>query len=164
MAKTISNPTMTSEIGLFSENAPEPVFESRRATTACTTLNANTIATNRRCLTRGDRERCGSAETSNLPFIAPTEKLLAFTCPDKARSRAWETGESWERHLLRFHLGETGLLDQARQILNAALPGAKSGRLTRAFLRALEIGDDQASPGFEDAGDFGESLTLEIIR
>jgi len=59
---------------------------------------------------------------------------------------------------------ETGIRDYGGQILHAAPPGVKSRSLARSFLLALEIGNDQAPPGFEHTDDFRESLTLEISR
>ena len=47
-------------------------------------------------------------------------------CADKACS--WERREAWGLHLLRFHLRETGLLDESNQILKAA-PHAIVARL-----------------------------------
>jgi hypothetical protein len=53
---------------------------------------------------------------------------------------------------------ETGVLDEGSQILNAA----KSHFLVLAFLRALEIGNDQAPAGFEHTRDFRENLCSPI--
>ena len=49
-------------------------------------------------------------------------------------------------------------------VQSAAPSGVKSRSLALAFLLAFEIGNDQAPPWFEHAGDFRESLTLEVIR
>src|SRR5215208_308590 len=96
------------------------------------------------------------------PSLFDRKFVLAFVCPDKACS--WESRESWEVHLLHFHLWETGVLYEGCQILNATSPSVKSRSLALAFLLTLEIGNDQAPPWFEHAGDFQESLTLEVIR
>ena len=97
-----------------------------------------------------------SASLLTRPFV------LAFVCTDDACS--WESREAWEPHLLRFQIFETGVRDHGSQILHAAPPGVKARSLARSVLLALEIGNDQAPPWFEHAGDFREALTLEGSR
>ena len=54
-------------------------------------------------------------------------------------------------------MAETVILDERNLVLMATPPSAKSHSVSWSFLRALEIGNDEASPGFEHPRDFGES-------
>ena len=105
-----------------------------------------------------------SRGAKSIQGLAPRLYALVsvFVCTDKACS--WESRESWEPHLLRFQLFETGVLGEGSQILHAAPPGVKARSPALAFLLALEIGNDQAPPWFEHTGDFRESLTFEALR
>src|SRR5256884_9331510 len=77
---------------------------------------------------------------------------------------SWESGKAWGLHLFRFQQIETGVRDYGDQILYTTPSSVKARGPTPAFLLACEIGNDQASPGFEHPGDFRESLAFEGSR
>lgn len=92
----------------------------------------------------------------------PRTACLAFVRQDDACSR--ESREAGGPQLLRFHLRESSFLDQSNQIVYVAPPGMKARCSTCSVLLVREIGDDQAPPAFEHAGDFRQTLPFEGSR
>src|SRR5260370_25277238 len=118
-------------------------------------VRAGSTPSKKRCWPTRSVSRCLWSSTPYLFAPASSQGLAprlyalvsVFVCTDKACS--WESREAWGLHLLRFHLRETGVLDEGCQLLPPAPPGAKSRSLALAFLLLLQIDNDQASPCFE---------------